>query len=243
MQRAGRHGNERPLSKTVWRTGGPLKRFVCRSEARKCNYSRYHRRTAPPPVHVLMATRDESALSPRSVLCELFAGSAVATTSEALERAAAKARDMGFVVLLLGLQPPSDASELAKFHAAIALQCARHGNPMAPTAMISAGPLLAKTGPATHAEFLLALALALDGHRAIYAYACGPDAMNDTSTGLGVHMGPDTLARAQQLRIDVPGRVNANAARSVFELLGDCEKLPHAPAQASMLRAILITQQ
>lgn len=190
-----------------------------------------------------MATRDESALRPRTILCELFADSAIAPISETLERAAARARDMGFVVLPLGLQPPSDATELAKFHAAIALQCVRHGNPMAPTAMISAGPLLAKSGPATHAEFLLALALALDGHRTIYAYACGPDAPNDGSTGLGIHIGPDTLARARQLRIDVPGRLAANAALSVFGLLGDCEKMASATGQSGILRAILITQQ
>lgn len=188
-----------------------------------------------------MATRDESALRPQIILRELFAGSALASISEALERAAARARDLGFVALQLGLQPPSEVSELAKFHAAITLQCVRDGKPMAPTAMISGGPLLGKAGPATHAEFLLALALALDGHRAIYAYALGPDATMDGSTGFGVHIGPDTLARARQLRIDVHERLTANKAQSVFELLGDCEKLAFAPTQSGALRAILIT--
>lgn len=194
-------------------------------------------------VHTLMATSGESPLRPRTVLGELFACSAVATTAQALQHAGDRARDFGFVVLPLGLQAPSDVTELAKFHAAIALQSVRHGNPMAPTAIISGGPLLAKAGPATHAEFLLALALALDGHHAIYAYACGPDASTDGSTGLGALIGPDTLARARQLRIDVAQRLTACDANSVFELLGDCEKLVLAPAQASMLRAILVTQQ
>lgn len=190
-----------------------------------------------------MATRDDAPLRPQTVLCTLFAGAAAATTSQALERAAARARDLGFVVLELGVQPPSEASELAKFHAAIALQCVRHGIPMAPTAIVSGGPLLTKTGSATQAEFLLALALALDGHLAIHAYACGQDTRRGGSSGLGVQIGPDTLARAQQLHIDVPRRLTAGQAHSVFELLGDCEQLALPPVQEGVLRAILITQE
>ena len=146
-------------------------------------------------------------------------------------------------MLQLGLQLPAEVNEVAKYHAAIALQCVRDGNPMAPTVMLSGGALLAKAGLATQAEFLLALALALDEHRAIYAYACGPDATSDSPAASGVQIGPDTLARVRQLRVDVLERLAACDARSVFELLGDCEQLPLAPAPASVLRAILVTQQ
>ncbi len=189
-----------------------------------------------------MSTCDDAPPRPQMVLRDLFAGAALAATSEALERAALRARDLGFVVLQLGIQPRSDASELAKFHAAIALQCVRHGNPMAPTAIISGGPLYEKNSLATQADFLLALALALDEHRAIYAFACGPSVTTGESTGFSVQIGPDTLARARQLRIDVAQRLAAGEAKSVFELLGDCEHLAIAVAQTSVLRAILITQ-
>ena len=187
-----------------------------------------------------MLTRGEPPLRPQTLLRQLFAGSGMVTTLQALERAAARARDLGFVVLPLGLQAPADVNELAKFHAAIALQCVRDGHPMAPTAMISGGPLLAKTGLATHAEFLLALALAFDGHGAIYAYACGPDVTREESTAWGAQIGPDTLVRARQLQVNVGQSLAASNAKSVFKLLGEEEKLPLDAAQASVLRAILV---
>ena len=190
-----------------------------------------------------MLIRGERPLQPRLILRELFASPGVGTMLQALERAESRARELGFVVLQLGLQPPTDVNEIAKYHAAIALQCVRDGNPMAPTVMLSGGALLAKAGLATHAEFLLTLALALNEHRAIYAYACGPDRKNNGSAAAGVQIGPDTLARVRQLRVDVMERLAACDAGSVFELLGECEQLPLAPAPASVLRAILVTQQ
>ena len=190
-----------------------------------------------------MPIRGELPLWPQTVLRELFACPGAATMSQSLDSAAVRARELGFVVLQLGSQSPTDVNEIAKFHAAIALQCVRDGNPMVPTVMLSGGALLAKAGLATHAEFLLALALALDGHRAIYAYACGPDATNDGSAASGVQIGPDTLGRMRQLRVDVIERLATCDAKSVFELLGDCEKLALAPASASVLRAILVTHQ
>ncbi|HYA66508.1 MAG TPA: hypothetical protein VEE84_07455 [Burkholderiaceae bacterium] len=190
-----------------------------------------------------MSTPIQSPEAPRSVLRELFAGSDASSTSDALELAATRARAHGFVVLQLGVQPPTELRELAKFHAAIALQCVRFGHPMAPTAIVSGGPLLAPDGHASPAEFVLALALALDEHRAIYAYACIADAQSEGSACFGALIGPDSLARARQLHIDLAQRLVAGDAKAACKLLGDYEEMTPSPVAKGVLRAILITQE
>jgi len=189
-----------------------------------------------------MIARADVPATPRSILSHLFAGSADATASEMLEEAAARARSDGFVVLSLGWQAGADIRELASFHAAIALQCVRHGAPMVPTAIVSGGPVSESAGLASPADFLLALALALNAQQSIYAYACGPDARADRSSSFGVYIDPDTLARGRTLAIDLAKCLTTGEARSVFERLGDYRLLTAAPVDASVLRAILITQ-
>lgn len=192
-----------------------------------------------------MTKSDDLPLMPRSILRELFAGSSAGTTPEALEQAARRARSRGFVVLQLGVQEATDARELARLHAAIALQCVRHGHAAAPTAILSGGPLVLQDGQAEHphAQFLLALAMALDAHRAIYACACGPAARSGALAGAAAFIGPDTLARAYEMRINLAQRFASNEGRSVFEQLADYKDLPAAPPDKSVLRAILITQE
>jgi len=181
--------------------------------------------------------------SPRSILRELFAGSDASTTSEALDQAAARARAFGFVVLHLGAPVTTSLRELVDLHAAIALQCLRHGRPAAPTAILSGGAPLADGQRAGPAEFLLALALALDEHRAIFACACGRWRNPDASARSNLFLYPDTIARALQRQIKLTGRLAACEAESVFEQLGDCEAVPASGLAERVLRAILITQE
>jgi len=189
-----------------------------------------------------MIARDEPSAAARTLLRELFAGAAD-TAADALEQAANRARAQGFIVLQVGVQQSGQVREVANFHAAIALQCARHGNPMAPTVIVSAGPLLSGAACASPADFLLALTLAIDGHRGMYAYACGSIPNRGEFSGLGAFIDPGTLKRARESRIDVTARLIAGDAVSVFEHLGDCEDLAAIPIAWGVLRAILITPE
>jgi len=53
-----------------------------------------------------------------------------------------------------------------------------------------------------NAEYLLALAIALDGHPAIHAIACDTDGIDGTEDNAGALLRPDSLARARALGLD-----------------------------------------
>jgi hydroxypyruvate reductase len=173
--------------------------------------------------------------TPRDILAGLFAGAASLDAMAALSAAAARAQRRAFVVLPLGLQGATDAHELAALHAAIAQQSLRHGRPLAPTVLLSAGPVMRGGAAAGGADFLLALALALDENRAIYAVACGPDPQH------ACLMDPATIARAAALGVAPAAHLRAGTAPAFFAALGDTFCL--APAPPHVMRAILITQE
>lgn len=140
--------------------------------------------------------------APRATL-EALLGAAPADPAAALRHAADRARDRAFVVLPLGLQAAAEIRELASLHAAIALQSVRHGQPMAPTVLLSAGPVLRDGAPGGAADFLLALALSLDENPLIHAAACplgGASTSNavqhDDLLPTGFYIGPATVRRS-----------------------------------------------
>jgi glycerate-2-kinase len=178
--------------------------------------------------------------APRNFLRALFTGAPPDDAAGALRMAAARAAARGYVVLPLGLQPATDTRELAGLHAAIALQSVRHGRPLAPTVILSAGPVLRAGAPAGAADFLLALALSLDEHAAIHATACGPAVTPDSAGAAlaGFLAGPDTVPRALAHRLQPGGRLLAGEAPAFFAALGDSYALEPAPGE--VLRAIFI---
>jgi hydroxypyruvate reductase len=172
--------------------------------------------------------------APRAILAGLLHGMGALDAAAAMASAADRARDRGFIVLPLGQQAPAEARELAGLHAAIALQSVRHGRPLAPTVLVSAGAVLHGGAPAGPAEFLLALALALDDNRAIYAAACG-------RAPTAFRMGPDTVPRALALGLAPGAQLAGGTAPAVFAALG--ETFAVDPAPPYVLRALLITQE
>lgn len=70
-------------------------------------------------------------------------------------------------------------------------------------------------------EYLLALALALEGEPGVWALAADTDGQDGTSDAAGAVLAPDTLARAAALGLDPAACLAANDAHGFFEALGD----------------------
>ncbi len=177
--------------------------------------------------------------APRALLAQLLAG-APADPALAIQQLAQRARDRALVVLPLGLQPATEVRELASLHAAIALQSVRHGRPMAPTVLVSAGAVLRDGALAGAADFLLALALSLDENPLIHGAACegSPPGAGQGHPGRGFRVGPDTVRRSLAAgRPPGPTLVTGDAA-SLLSALGD-DFATDARPQA-VLRAILV---
>jgi glycerate 2-kinase len=70
-------------------------------------------------------------------------------------------------------------------------------------------------------EFLLALALELQGADGVYAIACDTDGIDGTSDAAGAIITPDTLERAETHGLNAQSSLENNDAHTFFSRLGD----------------------
>ena len=169
----------------------------------------------------------------------------IATPWDSLAAAAAKAREAGYAPLILGDAIEGEARQCGFVHAGIALSAARHAAPAAPPCvLISGGETTVTVGGrgrgGRNAEFLLGLALALDGQAGIFALAADTDGIDGTEANAGAVLAPDTLERARALGLDPRARLDDNDAYSVFAALGDLLVTGPTRTNVNDFRAILI---
>lgn len=172
----------------------------------------------------------------------------IATPQSSLEAAAKVARDAGFAPIILGNAIEGEARECGVVHAGIAKQCAGYGQPAAPPcAIISGGEttvtVRGKGRGGRNAEFLLSLAVALDGHPAISALAADTDGIDGSEDNAGAIIGPDTLARAAGLGLDLKAMLTDNDAYTAFSRLGDLLITGPTRTNVNDFRAILAAKQ
>lgn len=150
----------------------------------------------------------------------------VATPESAMRAGEAKARALGYRPILLATDIEGEARDVARAHAALALESKARGEKLA---IISGGELTVtirgegRGGP--NQEYALALAIALAGEPSIAALAADTDG-TDGGTGLasdpaGAFALPDTLQRARDKDIDPEAFLATNDSTSFFEAIGD----------------------
>jgi hydroxypyruvate reductase len=169
----------------------------------------------------------------------------VATPQVSLEAAAAAARAAGVEPVILGDSIEGEAREVARAFAAIALQIARHGQPAPPPAVLLSGgettvTVRGRGRGGRNSEFLLALALALDGCAGIHALAADTDGIDGTEDNAGAVVSPDTLARAGRAGLDPRKALADNDAYGFFAGLGDLLVTGPTHTNVNDFRAILI---
>jgi hydroxypyruvate reductase len=150
----------------------------------------------------------------------------VASPRQMLEAAAAEASRLGVTPLILGDAIEGEAREVGKALAGMAISCGRHGFPAKkPCVLLSGGETTVTLKGAgrggRNTEFLLGLALALDGMPGIHALAADTDGIDGSEENAGAYVGPDTLARARKLGIDPRQRLAGNDAWGFFAALDD----------------------
>ncbi|MBA3896639.1 MAG: glycerate kinase, partial [Sphingomonadaceae bacterium] len=89
-------------------------------------------------------------------------------------------------------------------------------------------------------EYLLGLAIALDGAPGIYALACDTDGIDGTEDAAGAVVTPDTLVRAASLSLDARAHLDRNNAYVFFDKLGDLVITGPTLTNVNDFRAILI---
>ncbi len=170
----------------------------------------------------------------------------IATPQMALEAAAAFARAAGVTPLILGDSIEGEARDVGKVLAGVALQVANHGQPTpAPCVLLSGGEATVTVRGngrgGRNVEFLLALAIALDGRAGIHALACDTDGVDGQEEIAGGLAAPDTLARAWSKGIHPKDSLANNDGHGFFEALGDAVVTGPTLTNVNDFRAILVT--
>jgi len=199
----------------------------------------------PPAVLThLQAGRDESP-KPGDARLARAETRLIATPQMALERAGEVAREAEYTPVILGNAIEGEARDVALVHAGIARQIAGYGQPaQAPCVLLSGGETTVTVRGSgrggRNAEFLLALAVALEGLPAVHALAADTDGIDGTEDNAGALLSPDTLHRAAALGIDARARLADNDGYGFFAALGDLLVTGPTLTNVNDFRAVLI---
>lgn len=151
----------------------------------------------------------------------------IATAHRSLEAAAETFRAAGVTPAILGDTVTGEAAEVAKVMAALVREILTYGAPFAPpVALLSGGECTVTIGAdggrgGRCAEFLLALAVELDGVAGVHALAADTDGIDGSEDNAGAIFGPETFARTAALGLDARRHLTAHDSYGFFAALGD----------------------
>ena len=166
----------------------------------------------------------------------------VARSNNALQAAGQMAAAAGYTPVYLGGDVEGDSSELGTIHAALALHHAQKGGRWA---LLSGGETtvvvrnLDGRGGRNN-EYLLSLALALDGTPDISALSCDTDGIDGTEDNAGALVTSTTLARAQRLGLSPINALWNNMTYDFFSALGDLVVTGPTRTNVNDFRVILV---
>jgi hydroxypyruvate reductase len=169
----------------------------------------------------------------------------IATPQLSLEAAADVARQAGVTPLILGDALEGEAREVGRVMAGIARQTALRGQPAPPPVVLLSGGETTVTVRGSgrggrNVEFLLSLAVELDGLPGVFALAGDTDGVDGAEEVAGAIVTPDTLARAVGLGISAKASLANNDGHGFFEALGDQVVTGPTLTNVNDFRAILV---
>ncbi len=169
----------------------------------------------------------------------------IATAQQSLEAAAGFFSGQKILAAILGDSVTGEAREVAKVYGALARQVKERNHPWRPpVALISGGETTVtvrgggRGGRCT--EFLLALALDLDGTDRVHALACDTDGIDGSEDNAGAVLAPDSLKRAAKKKLDPARALENNDSYGVFSELGDLIVTGPTRTNVNDYRAILV---
>lgn len=169
----------------------------------------------------------------------------IASARQSLQAAADRARAAGIAPYILSDCIEGEARDIGLMHAAIAKQVARHDQPFAkPCVLISGGETTVTVRGngrgGRNSEFLLSLALALDGAPNIHALAGDTDGIDGSEDNAGALYRPDSLQRAARLGLRPRALLENNDAFGFFQALDDLLVCGPTLTNVNDFRALLV---
>ena len=200
----------------------------------------------PENVLELLRSGETETVKPGDPRMERVTAKLIATPQMSLDAASQKARSAGVDALIIGDALEGESSELGRSMA----ETAKH---VASRQPISERPCVLLSGGETtvtvkgngrggrNVEFLLALAIALDGASGIHAVAGDTDGIDGIEEIAGAYISPDTLKRSSLLAMDPNAYLANNDGHSFFEALDDSVITGPTLTNVNDFRAILIS--
>lgn len=185
---------------------------------------------APTSVvdHLHRGVRGEIAETPKpgDRIFERVENRVIATAQQSLNAAETFFGDHGIRCAVLGDSVTGEAREVAKVYAALAREIVLHGKPwQRPVALVSGGECTVTVRGNGRggrcAEFLLALAVELNGAKDTWALACDTDGIDGTEDNAGAVLTPDAVSRAASAGRHADRLLANNDGYTFFESLGD----------------------
>ncbi len=199
----------------------------------------------PPRALALLESGEGETLKPGDARLPAIETRFVATPQMALEAAAQVARDAGFRAHILGDAIEGESREVARAMAGIVRQVASRAQPFEPPCVLLSGgettvTLKGQGRGGRNVEFLLALAVALQGEPGVHALAGDTDGVDGLEEIAGAVIAPDTLQRAWSLGLNPRERLDDNDGHGFFEALGDAVITGPTLTNVNDFRAIVI---
>jgi len=170
----------------------------------------------------------------------------IASAGVSLEKAAQLVRDRNINVAILSDSIEGESREFGKVHGAVARGVIVSDQPFEkPVVILSGGETTVtlsgngKGGPNT--EFLLSLAMEIDGLDNIYCLAADTDGIDGSEDNAGAFADGTTIARMRSKGIDPAVMLANNDAWSAFDAIGDLFVPGPTGTNVNDFRAILIT--
>lgn len=207
---------------------------------------RRHAITPPGPVSAFLGQPAAETVKPGDARLERCSARLIATPQMALEAAAACARAAGATPVILGDSIEGEARDVARVMAGIARQVALRGQPVAPPCVLLSGGETTVTVRGSgcggrNVEFLLSLAIALDGLPGVHALAGDTDGVDGQEEVAGAIIAPDTLHRAWKHGIRPHDALADNDGHGFFAALGDAVVTGPTLTNVNDFRAVLVT--
>lgn len=199
----------------------------------------------PDPVRELLESGRGESVKPGDPRLARAEARIIATPQMALEAAAGVARARGLAAHILSDAIEGEARDVGTVLAGIARQVADRDQPFrAPCVLLSGGETTVTVRGSgrggRNVEYLLSLAIALDGHPRIHALAGDTDGVDGQEEIAGASMGPGTLARAFELGLKPKEMLANNDGHGFFSALGDSVITGPTLTNVNDFRAILI---
>ncbi len=169
----------------------------------------------------------------------------IASAAVSLDAAAAEAKRQGVEAVILSDSIEGEAREVGSVHAALAREVASRDRPFRKPVLILSGgettvTLRAKGKGGRNSEFLLSLAIGIDGVAGIDAFAADTDGIDGSEDNAGAFADGTSVSRMRAAGVDAKTMLAGNNAWTAFNAIGDLFVPGPTGTNVNDLRAMLV---